>query len=102
MIPQPTICLASLVTALAIHADAFSPKIDSIETLFRWPILGDSDCLELQWREDIRDKVIFPLTYKFYNQYWKAACSAAGLRQSARLYAIRVGVGMALDGMLFY
>jgi hypothetical protein len=94
----PSICLASLVTSLALKADAFEPSIDSVDTLLRRPNLEGVDYLPLKWKEGILETSIFPLDYRTYRHLWHLACVAAGLRQDPRLYTLRVGVGMDLDG----
>jgi hypothetical protein len=97
-VPVPSICLASLVTSLAIKADAFEPSIDSVDTLLRRPTLENVDYLPLEWKKEILETSIIPLDYRTYRHLWHLACLAAGLRQDPRLYTLRVGVGMDLDG----
>jgi hypothetical protein len=97
-VPVPSICLASLVTSLAIKADAFEPSIDSVGTLLRRPNLEGVDYLPLKWKEEILETPIFPLDYRTYRKIWHQGCLAAGLRSGPRPYALSVGVGLDLDG----
>jgi hypothetical protein len=94
----PSIYLASLVTSLALKADAFEPSIDSVDTLLWRPNLKGVDYLSLKWKEDILETSIFPLDYRTYRYLWHLTCLAAGLQQDPRLYTLRVGVRMDLDG----
>ncbi|KAI9658227.1 MAG: hypothetical protein M1821_002359 [Bathelium mastoideum] len=99
-VPVPSICLASLVTALAIKADAFEPSVDSVHTLLARPNLEGVDYLPLKWKDEMLDARILPLDYRTYQNLWHRACIAAGLRNDPRLYVLRVGAGMDLDGVL--
>lgn len=97
-VPVSSICLASLVTSLAIKANAFKPSDNSVNTLLRRPNLEKVDYLPLQWKREILETSIFPLDYRTYRSLWHLACLAAGLRQDPRLYTLIVSVGMDLDG----
>jgi hypothetical protein len=66
--------------------------------LLRRPNLEGFDYLPLKWKQETLETPIFPLDYRTYRQLWHQACLAAGLRHDPRLYTLRVGVGMDLDG----
>jgi hypothetical protein len=99
-VPVPSICLGSFVTSLAIGADAFEPSVDSVETLLQRPNLEGTDYLPLKWKKEVEDTPIFPLDYATFRRIWLQACLAFGLRNSPRLYTLRVGAGMDLDGKM--
>ena len=96
-LPVPNLCLASLIAALAVHDDAFEPRIDSVQTLLQRPNL-EVDYVPLKWKQEVLNKPILPLDYRTYRDLWRRACLVAGFREDPHLYTLRVGCGMDLDG----
>lgn len=100
--PCQTICLLSLIIAQALHDDAFEAGFKSLDDLLTQPKLGETDCLDLQWKEDKMQHEIFPLPYEKYWGLWNTVWRTAGNRNSIRPYSLRVGAGSALDGERTY
>jgi hypothetical protein len=93
-----SIYLVSLVMSLTLKANAFKLSIDSVNTLLQRPNLKGVDYLLLKWKEDILETSIFLLDYRTYRHLWHLASLTVGLQQDPRLYTLRVGIGMDLDG----
>lgn len=100
LVPYPNICLASLIATRAITDDAFEPSFESVDALLRRPALEGVDFLPLKWKKEMLDRPIFPLAYSSFNYLWHRTCLVAGFREDSRIYALRVGAGARLDGVL--
>lgn len=91
-----------MLAAQALIDDAFEVHFDSFEKLMSRPKLKDNvDWLPLQWKSEMLDQPILPLTYQRFWHIWKDTVRAAGYRDPLRPYAMRVGAGGRLDCKLF-
>jgi hypothetical protein len=97
-VPVPSLCLVSLIAGLALQADAFEPSFRSVEELLRRPNLEDVNYVPLKWKTNMEHEIIFKVDYASYRKVWLSACRAAGLRRDPRLYTLRVGAGVSMDG----
>lgn len=99
-VPFNLICLASIITSCAIYDDAFEAGFESVHALLSRPHLEDVDFLPLKWKPEMLDRPIFKLSSATFYKLWHRNCLVAGLRQDPRFYAMRVGTGARLDGVL--
>jgi hypothetical protein len=97
-VPLPEICLTSLVLARAFADDAFEPSFRTTKDLLHRPDLENTDFLPLKWKDELRERPIFKMTYSKYNTIWHRLLLVAGLRQDTRIYGLRVGAAGRLDG----
>ncbi|KAK4220625.1 hypothetical protein QBC38DRAFT_493849, partial [Podospora fimiseda] len=99
IVPCQLICLLSLIVSQAIFDKAFKARCQSFEDLLKTPRLENTDCLELDWKEEMLEKDIFPIDYDVYLKLWNRLWLVAGIRDKIRPYSLRVSAGAALDGM---
>lgn len=93
------LCPVSLVIARALADNAFDPPIDSMETLLTRPLFENCQRVRLQWKDTIRNKPIFPISYAQFSALWLRTTLVAGYPERIRPYSMRVGAGNRLDGM---
>ncbi|KPM35006.1 hypothetical protein AK830_g11561 [Neonectria ditissima] len=96
IVPQPLLCVASLLVARAIKDKAFQVPFESLEDLLRQPHLDGVDYVPLAWREDILDEKIVPLKYHPFWGLWNRTFFVSGAREKMRPYSMRVGAGQRL------
>ncbi|CAI6091555.1 unnamed protein product, partial [Clonostachys chloroleuca] len=90
-----------LLASRAIADDAFSAGYSSIDEVLQPGTLEEGiDYTPLEWREDMLDEPIIPITYHQYWELWNIAMLVAGQRDNPRPSAMRVGAGGRLDGTL--
>ncbi|KAL8410445.1 hypothetical protein RB596_000215 [Gaeumannomyces avenae] len=99
-IPCQICCLATLIAAQAIHDNAFKTPFRSFEELLQRPNMEGVDYVQLDWREEMEDRQIFPVSYDIAWPLWHRTLEVAGLREPVRFYATRVGAGLRLNGAL--
>jgi hypothetical protein len=92
--------LASLVITRALEMDALAISFESAHELLRRPALGKTDRIDIPWKEEFLDKPLFPLTYPVFYELWMRCLLVIGCRKTIRPYALRVGAGARMDGML--
>ena len=97
--PSRLICLLSLILARAIKDDAFEASFKSAEELLDRPTLENVDYVKLNWKEDVKEKCIFPIKYGKFLDIWNRTSLVAGLRKRLRPYSMRVGAGGRIDGI---
>lgn len=101
LIPYRLFCPTSLVLARGLSEDAFDPSFDSAEALLQRPKMEkDINCVTLPWKEALLDKEIFPISYRQFFDIWARVLLVAGFPELIRPYAVRVGAGSRLNGML--
>lgn len=100
-IPRPEICLARIILSRALAANAFDAGFRTFEELLRRPNLENTDFLPLQWKDEMLERSIFPITYSRYNGIWYRLLLVAGLRKDTRIYGLHVGAAGRLDGEQF-
>lgn len=101
LVPYRLFCPASLVLARGLSEDAFDPSFDSAEELSQRPKMEkDINSVRLPWKEALLDKEIFPISYRQYFEIWSRVLLVAGFPELIRPYAVRVGAGSRLNGML--
>jgi hypothetical protein len=96
----PSICLVSLLLSLALSEDAFDPSFSSVDELLRRSQFKNVNYVDLTWKPEKLDQVLFPLDYARYRAIWIDACQAAGLQHDPQLYTLRVGAGASMDSKL--
>jgi hypothetical protein len=96
-------CPLSLLLVRAIQDNAFLEEygFNTLEDLLSRPKLPEgADQIPLKWRNGVKMDKVFKMTYATYLTHFLKVVQAAGYRGHIRLYAIRVGVGNTLDGMV--
>ncbi|KUI64507.1 Mitosis inhibitor protein kinase mik1 [Cytospora mali] len=100
-VPYNLFCPASLAIARGISENAFDPPFDSAEDLLERPLMEKHvQSIQLPWKKDLREKEIFPISYREYWDIFTRTLLVAGYPKSIRPYAVRVGAGSRLDGVL--
>jgi hypothetical protein len=99
-VPFPVLCLASLVVARALQMNALDTSLKSAHDLLHRPALGQTDRIDIPWKEEYLDKPLFPLTKTGFHELWTRCLLVIGCRKPIRPYALRVGAGSRMDGML--
>ncbi|KAK4221297.1 hypothetical protein QBC38DRAFT_550101 [Podospora fimiseda] len=89
----------TLIISQAIFDKAFKAGYQSFEDLLKTPRLENTECLELEWKEEMLEKEIFPIDYDVYLKLWNRLWLVAGNRDKIRPYSLRVGAGAALDDL---
>jgi hypothetical protein len=100
LVPVPVLCLASLVIARALEMGALDTPYKSAHDLLHCPNLGATDRLDIPWKKEFLDKPLFPLRYPQFYELWTRCLLVVGCRKPIRPYALRVGAGARMDGML--
>ncbi|KAK7408680.1 hypothetical protein QQX98_009148 [Neonectria punicea] len=99
IVPQPLLCLGSLLVTRAIKDKAFQVPFESLEDLLRQPHLDGVDYVPLAWREDVLDEMIIPLKYHLFWELWNRTFFVSGARERMRPYSMRVGAGRRLGAL---
>lgn len=102
-VPDPRFCFVRLLISRAIQADAFDAGFKSYDELIQKPKFdGNTRVIPLNWKQHLleEDAEIFPLPYGGIWSIWQRTLLVAGYRDIPRLYALRVGAGRRLDGVL--
>lgn len=58
--------------------------------------------IKLPWKEELLEQSIFPLSYNRLWALWTQTLRVAGYPEGLRPYALRVGAGSRLNGMITY
>jgi len=98
LIPHALFCLTSLIAARAIQLDALKERFASVDELLRRPILEDVDYVRLEWKDEVKDKKVFPISSVLFDQLWQRTLVVAGSRKPPKPYALRIGTGGRLNG----
>jgi hypothetical protein len=101
-VPFPLLDSASLVIARAIQMDALDLDVsyDSLRDLLQRPRLGNTDRIDIPWKESFLNQPLFPLTYADFWAIWRRCLHVIGSRKDIRPYSLRVGAGARMDGTL--
>jgi hypothetical protein len=83
-----------------LEMDALAISFESAHELLHRPALGRTDRIDIPWKEEFLDKPLFPLTYPQFYELWMRCLLVIGCRKTIRPYALRVGAGARMDGML--
>jgi hypothetical protein len=83
-----------------MEMDALAISFKSAHELLHRPALGKTDRIDIPWKEEFLDKPLFPLTYPQFYELWTRCLLVIGCRKTIRPYALRVGAGARMDGML--
>lgn len=100
LLHYPLFCLTHLVSVIGIHPKAFKAGYQSVDEVLHKPNLEDVNCVPLEWRDDILDKEIFPMSYTTFGRTLRHILLVAGFVTLARVYAFRVGALMEYDNSL--
>lgn len=101
LVPYRLFCPASLAIAQGLSEDAFDPPFGSAEELLKRPLMEKNiKSISLHWKEGLLEKEIFPMSYHEFWEIWKRTLLVAGYPETIRPYAVRVGAGSRLNGML--
>ncbi len=100
-VPDPRLCFFRSVMSRAIAADAFEADYKSIDEAMDIPRFEEGvQLIHLRWKKDMRNKIIFPITYGQINALWHRIQIVAGFRDPVRFYALRLGAGQRLEGKI--
>ncbi|KAK1983860.1 hypothetical protein LZ30DRAFT_687313 [Colletotrichum cereale] len=99
-VPCQLICLVSLIIGRALCDNAFEAGYQAYEDVIRRPALEDVDYVPLRWKVEFLDQPIFPINYHAFWKIWQNVQLVIGLRDILRPYALRVGAGLRLNGVL--
>lgn len=102
------------MVAIAILDNAFEPKFQSVEDIFRTRVRAPRNSLQLKWNQEKLKVSIFrqaeaspngvvtsgvkALRYATYLYYLQRLGLAAGFMQILGAYVVRRGAGEAVDG----
>ncbi|KAK4210257.1 hypothetical protein QBC37DRAFT_322526 [Rhypophila decipiens] len=100
LVPFHVLCLTSLVVSRALEMGALDTPYKSAHDLLHCPNLGRTDRLDIPWKEEFLDKPLFPLSYPQFYELWMRCLLVVGCRKPIRPYALRVGAGARMDGIL--
>jgi hypothetical protein len=102
LVPFPLLDSASLVIARAIQMDALDLDVsyDSLRDLLQRPRLGNTDRVDIPWKESFLNEPLFPLKYADFWEIWHRCLYIIGSRKDIRPYSLRVGAGARMDGTL--
>ncbi|KAK4232798.1 hypothetical protein C8A03DRAFT_39568 [Achaetomium macrosporum] len=100
MLPYPLLCLRSHVLARALQLDSLAISFELAHGLLNRPFFGRTDRIDIPWKEEFLDKIIFPLTYQVFYELWLRCLVVIGCRNPIRPYALRVGAGARMDESL--
>lgn len=64
MVPCQVLCLVTQIATAGIAANAFDAPFKSLDEVLQRPILEDTECLPLHWKQDMLESEIFPIEYK--------------------------------------
>ncbi|KAI1313157.1 hypothetical protein F5Y03DRAFT_406465 [Xylaria venustula] len=96
----PLLCLTHLVGVIGIHFNAFKAGYRSVDELLHRPNLEHVDYVPLEWRDEVLDDDIFPMSYTTFSRIFQHVLLVAGFRTMARIYAFRLGALVEYDGSL--
>lgn len=85
MVPCQILCPVTPIATAGIAANAFATPFKSLAEILERPILEDTDCVPLHWKDDILDKVIFPMKYWRLRKIWKRLWQVSGSQECLRL-----------------
>lgn len=100
IVPQPLICLATLIASSAIHQGAFEHPFSSVDEILDRPYLEDVNYVPLLWKMSAMKMRVFPISEGLFGQLWHRTWVVAGCRDPPRPYAMRIGTAARLDGVL--
>ncbi|KAK8035693.1 hypothetical protein PG991_001766 [Apiospora marii] len=100
LVPNSTFCLGSQILTRGIQKKAFKVDFKTIDEIFELPNLESVDFVPLEWKQEMMEEMIFSISSNKLNELWHSVLLAAGFRKDPRLYALRVGTGTNLDGVL--
>ncbi|KAI1322660.1 hypothetical protein F5Y16DRAFT_30440 [Xylariaceae sp. FL0255] len=100
-VPGPYYDLLTLLAGRALLDDAFKAGYKSFDEMLDLPYM-DPGCyhIPLDFKEDILDKRIIPLTQEKLNEHWNRTLLVAGCRDHIKPYSMRVGTAGRLNGVL--
>ncbi|KAI1861508.1 hypothetical protein JX265_009475 [Neoarthrinium moseri] len=100
-VPNRTFCLASMIITRAVKKDAFKAGYRTIDDILDTPNMEEGvNFIPLDWRPEITSQKALSLTSSSLDTLWKRVLQVAGYRELARVYSLRVGAGIRLDGVL--
>ena len=85
---------------IGIHSKAFKAGYQSVNELLHRPNLEDVDCVPLEWRDEMLDLEIFPISYKPFWRTLRRVLLVAGFVTLVPVYAFQVGALVEYDGSL--
>jgi hypothetical protein len=93
----PQLCLASLILSRGLEENAFVGGFKDESELYSRPNLGNVDYIELDWKEEMKEDIMFGMSYHNYNEKWHHGCRVSGMRDLPNLHSIRRGAGASMD-----
>jgi hypothetical protein len=96
-LPSALLCLTSLILARGLEENAFVGEYKNASDLYNRPDLGSVDYIELEWKEEIKEDIMFTMSYHNYNEKWHHGCRVSGFRELPNLYSIRRAAGARMD-----
>lgn len=100
LLPYQLFCITHLVGVIGVHFNAFKAGYQSVDELLHRPSLEHVDHVTLEWRDDMLDQEIFPMSYTSFSRTLRRVLLVAGFQTLARVYAFRVGALVEYDGSL--
>ncbi|RYC59464.1 hypothetical protein CHU98_g6760, partial [Xylaria longipes] len=100
LLPYQLFCVTHLVGVIGVHFDAFKAGYRSVDELLHRPNLEHVDYVPLEWRDEVLDHDIFPMSYTTFSRNLHHVLLVAGFQTMARIYAFRLGALVEYDGSL--
>jgi len=88
------------VITWGLQMGAFDTPHKTAHDLLHYPNLSETNRLDIPWKQEFLDQTLFPLEYQQFRDLWARYCLVIGCRRPIRPYALRVGAGARMDGML--
>jgi hypothetical protein len=88
------------VITRGLQMGAFDTPHKTAHDLIHCPNLGETNRLDIPWKQEFLKQILFPLDYQQFRDLWARCCLVIGCRRPIRPYALRVGAGARMDGML--
>lgn len=101
MVPYRQLCLLTFLISRAIADDAFDAGFTSPRQITSpTPLDAKVDYVPLEWKPDMLDQYIVPISYNTYWKLWNRVIFVSGVRggDEMRPYSMRVSAGSRLDG----
>jgi len=89
---------AGCCALLAAYVDAFKTQFKSLNEILNRLDLEYSQVVDLPWKEEKMNELIFTMDYDKYWKHWQRLWLVAGNREPIRPYCLRVGAGSSLNG----
>ncbi|KAK0629189.1 hypothetical protein B0T17DRAFT_615001 [Bombardia bombarda] len=100
LLPYQLFCVTHLVGVIGVHFNAFKAGYRSVDELLHRPNLEHVDYVPLEWRDEVLDDDIFPMSYTTFSRILHHVLLVAGFQTMARIYAFRLGALVEYDGSL--